>query len=94
MQFAEGISFLGIGLRRYSNQGSLVTTLRQMAIDCVVTEIGLTTDEPACEWWSGKIQGLIERGMPIDTLCFIGPEAIWVIDGLLIERGETHDVSS
>ncbi len=94
MQLAERVSFFGPGFGRDGNQCGLCCACRQVAIDRVMTQIGLTVDKPAREWRPGIIKCFGERLMPVDTLRLVSPEGIRVVYRLPVKGVEIHVVSS
>lgn len=67
------------------DEGVGVGALRSVAVDGVVAEVGLATDEPAGEGRPAVVEHLVERAVPVDQLGLLGPESRRVFDRAAVE---------
>jgi hypothetical protein len=74
-----------VDLGRDPDERLLVRPRRQVPVDRVVAEIGLAAHEPAPERRIRVLEDLREGLVPVDELRLRGPEAVRIVDGILIE---------
>ena len=94
MQVTEAVGVFGVGFGRHADQRRLIASLRQMAVDGVVAQVGLAAHEPARKRRLAVIADLVERSMPVDQRGLFGPEAIAVGQRALMEIRVARHVSS
>ncbi len=83
VQFLIGDLLVVLGVVAFPDDGDLLAALLQVAVDAVVSRVGLAVLEPFDRNLAGAEGGvlhLLERLHPVDALRFLGPEFIRVLD--------------
>src|SRR6185369_16987750 len=84
VQLLVGELFVVLRIVALPQDGGLVTTLRKMAVDAVVTDVQRSILEPFDRYVArviGAVLDLAEWLDPVDTLGLLAPETVRILDG-------------
>ena len=76
VQLGKGVNALGVGLGRYGDDGRLVRTLGQVAINGVVAQVELAIGKPAGKGRVVVVTGLLGRLVPVDGTGLFQPKCL------------------
>ena len=85
VQLAIGVALFLVDLGGNPHQRLLVAAFGQVAVHCVVAEVGFAADEPFCEWRLRVFENLGKRLVPVDPLGFVPPESFLVLDRTAVD---------
>ena len=85
MQLLVGVRDLLVSFCRNKNQGRLIASVFQMAVNGVVTQIGFAALEPFGKWRVAVITNFLRCFVPLNVLSLLSPERIAVLNRTLVK---------
>ena len=86
MQISESVSLLDSGVSTVVEESRLVALASvDVSIDTVVADVHLSVGVPSVEILVGCVDDLGRLFGPNQIFCFLSPEALFVVDGSLID---------
>ena len=90
VQFTKGIRAFLVSFGRNKDQCVLLGTLRQVAINRVVAQVGLATHKPIGKGWVVVFTDGVKGLVPIDQRSLLGPKSLGLINGSAIKIVVDH----
>jgi len=85
VQLAKAVGVLLVGFGGNEDQGRLIGAVFQMAVNCVVANIGFAADEPLGKRRVAVVTDLLGLRFPIHQLGLFGPKRIAVLNGTAVK---------